>query len=56
MTQELADAAVPVPAENGKKLLVVEHLRKHFAVGGGFLRRAAVLKAVDDVSFEIFEG
>lgn len=55
MTQELAEA---MPGrENGRKtLLVVEHLKKYFSVGGGFLRRSALLRAVDDVSFEIFEG
>lgn len=34
-----------------KKLLEVKHLKKHFHVGKGQL-----LKAVDDVSFDIFEG
>ncbi len=55
MTQELAEAA---PGQEGgrKTLLVVEHLKKYFSVGGGFLRRSALLRAVDDVSFEIVEG
>jgi peptide/nickel transport system ATP-binding protein/oligopeptide transport system ATP-binding protein len=56
MTQELVHPAAPTPADGRKKLLVVEHLRKHFTVGGGFLRRPALLRAVDDVSFAIVEG
>jgi oligopeptide transport system ATP-binding protein len=56
VTQHLANAVASAQVEERKKLLVVEHLRKHFTVSGGFLRRSMVLKAVDDVSFEISEG
>ncbi|HYL87371.1 MAG TPA: ABC transporter ATP-binding protein [Burkholderiales bacterium] len=38
-------------------LLDVQHLVKHFAVGGGLLSRsAAVVRAVDDVSFSVRRG
>ncbi|GAA0363381.1 oligopeptide transport system ATP-binding protein [Bacillus horti] len=37
--------------QHSKKLLEVKGLKKHFRMNGG-----AVLKAVDDVSFDIFEG
>ncbi len=38
-------------------LLRVEHLVKHFTVGAGFLGRVAgVVRAVDDVSFEVRRG
>ncbi len=42
---------------NGSPLLEVEHLCKHFPVRGGLTKRSrAVLKAVDDISFEIARG
>src|SRR5437899_2242518 len=37
-------------------LVEVSHLVKHFTRGGGFLRPATVVKAVDDVSFSIERG
>jgi len=37
-------------------LLEVRHLVKHFSSRQGFLRRGAVVRAVDDVSFAIEEG
>jgi peptide/nickel transport system ATP-binding protein/oligopeptide transport system ATP-binding protein len=37
-------------------LLNVRHLVKHFSRGQGFLRQPSVVKAVDDVSFDIDEG
>jgi ABC-type oligopeptide transport system ATPase subunit len=37
-------------------LLEVEHLVKQFTRGGGFLRRATTVAAVDDVTFSIDEG
>ena len=38
-------------------LLDVQHLVKHFAVGGGLLSRsAAIVRAVDDVSFSVRRG
>ena len=37
-------------------LLDVAHLIKRYTRGGGFLRRATVVTAVDDVSFAIEEG
>ncbi|HEX7064494.1 MAG TPA: oligopeptide/dipeptide ABC transporter ATP-binding protein [Bacillales bacterium] len=38
-------------AETNKKLLEIKNLKKHFNVG-----RNAVLKAVDDISFDIYKG
>ncbi|MGI8549521.1 MAG: ABC transporter ATP-binding protein [Dehalococcoidia bacterium] len=38
------------------ELLRIENLRKYFPVGGGFLHKPAILKAVDGVSFSIKKG
>ncbi|MFC7395150.1 ABC transporter ATP-binding protein [Scopulibacillus cellulosilyticus] len=41
----------------GEPLLTVENLKKHFPIEGGILRRAmGHVKAVDGVSFTIYEG
>ncbi len=37
-------------------LVEVRNLTKHFSRGGGFLRAKSVVRAVDDVSFDIEEG
>ncbi|WP_186386383.1 ABC transporter ATP-binding protein [Stappia sp. TSB10P1A] len=38
-------------------LLIVEDLKKHFPIGGGFLRKApSVVRAVDGVSFHVDKG
>jgi peptide/nickel transport system ATP-binding protein len=40
-----------------RALLEVRHLRKHFPIGKGLMRRAVgMVKAVDDISFSIAEG
>ena len=40
-----------------KTLIEVEHLTKHFVLGGGFLGgKKRVVQAVNDVSFSIPEG
>ncbi|MUV37963.1 Oligopeptide transport ATP-binding protein OppF [Lentibacillus sp. JNUCC-1] len=40
-----------------KQLLKVDHLKQYFPIKGGFLGRTVNhVKAVDDISFEIFEG
>jgi peptide/nickel transport system ATP-binding protein len=53
-------AGAAVNGHDGKPLLVVEHLHKHFAVpahGAGILSsRMVTVKAVDDVSFAIAPG
>lgn len=43
---------------NEKEVLVrVEHLKKYYPVRGGVLRRVVDwVKAVDDISFEIYRG
>jgi peptide/nickel transport system ATP-binding protein/oligopeptide transport system ATP-binding protein len=48
----------PNAQSNGKRELVrVKNLKKYFAVRGGLLQRVrAWVKAVDDVSFSIYEG
>ena len=44
-------------AESQAPLLEVRHLRKYFAIKGGFLRRTVGhVKAVDDVSFMVHDG
>jgi peptide/nickel transport system ATP-binding protein len=43
--------------ERDGTILMVRHLRKYFAVRGGLLHRIqAQVKAVDDVSFEVYRG
>jgi oligopeptide/dipeptide ABC transporter ATP-binding protein len=49
-------AATPVAAAPRAPLVEVEGLRRWFHIGGGLLRRHAVLRAVDDVSFSIARG
>jgi peptide/nickel transport system ATP-binding protein len=51
----------PVPEEvrggKAQPLLIVDKLRKHFPVRGGVLNRVtAMVKAVDDVTFEVQKG
>ncbi len=43
--------------ESRAPLLEVRNLRKHFPIKGGFLQRTVgLVKAVDDVSFKVFDG
>jgi oligopeptide transport system ATP-binding protein len=44
---------IPPPAD---VLLSVRNLKKYFKVGGGFLKKPAVVKAVDGVSFDVLRG
>ena len=46
----------PLAAAQGKPLLEVRHLVKHFVSSRGLFSKASVVKAVDDVSFAIGEG
>jgi oligopeptide/dipeptide ABC transporter ATP-binding protein len=49
--------APPVSASRGEPLIVIEHLVKYYPILGGLLRRkVGDVKAVDDVSFEIYRG
>jgi oligopeptide transport system ATP-binding protein len=51
--------ATPATADqrrSNRELLRLENVTKYFEVGGGFMRKAALLKAVDGVSFSIQEG
>lgn len=48
-----ADPATPLP----KPLVEVEHLKVHFPIRRGLLRRqVGAVRAVDDVSFAVYEG
>jgi len=51
----LYDAGFTVKPMNNNPLVKIQNLKKHINVQGGFLKRKTV-KAVDDVSFDIFEG
>lgn len=54
--EEALDAQLE-QAQDNKKILQVRNLVKHFPVRGGFLQRVqGWVEAVDDVSFEIYEG
>ncbi|MGI8476739.1 MAG: ABC transporter ATP-binding protein [Thermomicrobiales bacterium] len=47
----------PVPPTESAEILRVEHLKKYFRVGGGFLGGAGLtIRAVDDVSFAVRRG
>jgi peptide/nickel transport system ATP-binding protein len=60
--QPAAPAARPVddqagPDRSQTPLLAVRDLRKHFPIKGGFLRRTSgYVKAVDGVSFDVYDG
>jgi peptide/nickel transport system ATP-binding protein len=53
-----AEALAPVADRGGSQqpLLAVRGLSKHFAVRGGLIGRAGVVRAVDDVSFTVDKG
>ena len=54
-----ASASMPVPARmlSDRPLLQIAHVDKHFAVRAGFFqRRIGAIRAVNDVSFDIFAG
>src|SRR6185295_2294658 len=50
------DPMTPFDSAQGKPLLEVRHLVKHFVRKQGLFRPPSVVKAVDDVSFTIGEG
>ncbi len=56
MTQQTRDARPTEAPPSGDPILRVQGLKKHFPVGGGFLRKASILKAVDGVSFDVYPG
>jgi oligopeptide/dipeptide ABC transporter ATP-binding protein len=50
-------AATAIARDPAAPLLRVEHLVKHFEVGKGFFgRKSAVVRAVDDISFDVWPG
>ena len=53
----MSDTQSPHNNASAKPLLEVKHLKKYFPIEKGFLRRSeGAVRAVDDVSFEIYEG
>lgn len=58
MATETRDSTTASENTADRTILDVQHLTKHFHVGGGFLARRAALtiRAVDDVSFSIVRG
>lgn len=56
MTQQAVDAQPQAGRERQERLLVVEHLKKYFPISRGLFRKGIDLKAVDDVSFEVYQG
>ena len=49
--------SAPMAGESPRPLLAVRGVSKHFAVGGGIWGRAgSVVRALDDVSFEVPHG
>ena len=58
MSETEASLAAPVEDVGGPQqpLLEVRALSKHFPVRGGFIGRAGVVRAVDDVNFSVDKG
>jgi len=55
-TEEREDKGHAPIAPDGPPLVAVEGLTKHFEVGGGFFRKPALVRAVEDVSFTLAAG
>src|SRR5690349_21165850 len=50
-------AAEDARASSADEILRIEHLKKYFKIGGGFLGGAGLtIRAVDDVSFSVRRG
>ena len=56
MTQQVADQHQSTARYDQQPLLQVQGLKKYFTIGKGFLRLGANLKAVDDVTFDVYPG
>lgn len=56
MAEKVATSAELSGPREGAELLRVEDVKKYFEVGGGFMRKPAVLKAVDGVSLSVQKG
>ncbi len=56
MTQQLEERTVGDSQTGRRPLLKVENLKKHFPIGKGLFKKGVALKAVDGVSFEVYEG
>jgi oligopeptide transport system ATP-binding protein len=57
-TEEAAVAAIDAPVERGEPILQVRNLVKHFPLTQGILfkRQIGAVKAVDGVSFDLYQG
>ncbi|MGW1020667.1 ATP-binding cassette domain-containing protein, partial [Streptomyces niveus] len=57
-TESAAVAAIEAPAERGEPILQVRNLVKHFPLTQGILfkRQVGAVKAVDGVSFDLYQG
>ncbi|HEY7033174.1 MAG TPA: ABC transporter ATP-binding protein [Thermomicrobiales bacterium] len=56
-TTDVAPLPLPSNGDAGKEILRVEHLKKYFKLGGGFLGgKELTIHAVDDVSFSVRRG
>ena len=54
--EDESNVGAPDKALEGEPLMKVSHLQKHFPVAGGFFKEGGVVKAVEDVSFDIRKG
>jgi oligopeptide transport system ATP-binding protein len=57
-SEEEAVAAIDAPAQRGEPILQVRNLVKHFPLTQGILfkRQIGAVKAVDGVSFDLYQG
>lgn len=54
---QLAEAVQPARTSNAKVLIDAQNIVKYFPIKGGFFQTVqAVVKAVDDVSFQVYQG
>jgi oligopeptide transport system ATP-binding protein len=58
VTETEIDAALTAPVERGEPILQVRNLVKHFPLTQGimFKRKVGAVKAVDGISFDLFQG
>ena len=57
ITWTAAAGAIPSPStQSAQPLLSVRNLSKHFAVSGGLRSKASTVRAVEDISFDLYPG
>ncbi|HET7679315.1 MAG TPA: ABC transporter ATP-binding protein [Xanthobacteraceae bacterium] len=49
-------AGVPAPHDTAQPLLSVRNLKKHFTIAGGLRRKGGTVRAVEDISFDLYPG